>query len=50
MKELIASEPIPIDIVENVDSDSDEEEWMPEPVDANIGKSKILFVFFSYLK
>lgn len=36
-QELIASEPIPVDIVDQSDSESDGEEWMPEAVDANIG-------------
>ena len=38
LQELIGSEPIPIDIAEHADSDSDGEEWSPEPIDANIGR------------
>ncbi|XP_065067924.1 anaphase-promoting complex subunit 2-like isoform X2 [Rhopilema esculentum] len=38
-EELIASEPVPIDVVDDADSDSDGEDWMPEPVDADIGMS-----------
>jgi len=35
-EELIASEPIPVDVVDHSDSESDGEDWMPEAVDANI--------------
>ena len=45
-QELIASEPIPVDIADHSDSESDGEEWMPEAVDANIGK----YLFFLSLR
>ena len=45
-QELIASEPIPVDIADHSDSESDGEEWMPEAVDANIGK----YLFFFSLR
>eukprot|EP00794_Sanderia_malayensis_P015618 gene15618-17192_t len=38
-EELIGSEPVPIDAIEQIESDSDGEDWTPEPVDANLDLS-----------
>ena len=42
LQELIHGDPLPIDEMDASDSEEEGEEWMPDPVDADPCKRKII--------